>query len=61
MFRSIERGISFGDLTVSAPAGLQEIVLAAILLAILILRPHGLMGDWELTLPAAARDNKKET
>ncbi|MFM9844705.1 MAG: branched-chain amino acid ABC transporter permease [Dongiaceae bacterium] len=60
VFRSIERGISFGDLTLSAPAGLQEIVLAAILLAILILRPHGLVGDWEVTLPQARQDKAKE-
>ena len=39
---------------------LQEIVLAAILLAILILRPHGLVGDWEMTLPMAGQDKKKE-
>ncbi len=60
LFRSIERGISVGDLTISAPPGLQEIVLAAILLAILILRPHGLVGDWEVTLPMAGQDKKKE-
>jgi branched-chain amino acid transport system permease protein len=51
VFRSIERGIDFGAFTLSAPPGLQEIALALILLIILIMRPHGIVGDWELTLP----------
>ena len=48
LFRMIEKGIEIGPIAVSAPPGLQEIALAAILLAILILRPNGLLGDWEL-------------
>jgi branched-chain amino acid transport system permease protein len=51
LFRAIERGIALGDYTIEAPPGLQEIALAAILLIILIMRPHGLVGDWELALP----------
>jgi hypothetical protein len=39
----IERGTSFGDLTLGAGRA-AEIALAAIL-AIRILRPHGLVGD----------------
>ena len=31
LFRTIERGASFGDLTIKAPPGLQEIALAIIL------------------------------
>jgi len=52
LFRSIERGIPVGDHVIEAPPGLQEIALAVILLAILIMRPNGLMGDWELAWPA---------
>jgi branched-chain amino acid transport system permease protein len=52
LFRSIERGIPVGDHMIEAPPGLQEIALAVILLAILIMRPNGLMGDWELAWPA---------
>jgi branched-chain amino acid transport system permease protein len=52
LFRSIERGIPVGDHVIEVPPGLQEIALAVILLAILIMRPNGLMGDWELAWPA---------
>ena len=51
IFRSVERGIDIGGTTIAAPPGLQEIVLALILLVILLTRPHGLVGDWELALP----------
>lgn len=51
LFRAIERGVSLGGVTISAPPGLQEIALALILLAILILRPEGLLGDYEAALP----------
>lgn len=47
-FRSIERGVAIGGTVFSVPPGLQEIALAAILLAILILRPAGLLGDFEI-------------
>lgn len=58
LFRSIERGVSIGGTVISVPPGLQEIALAAILLAILILRPAGLLGDREIGFfsPRAARD-----
>jgi branched-chain amino acid transport system permease protein len=49
VFRSIERGIDLGAFTLEAPPGLQEIVLALVLLVILVARPNGLVGDWELT------------
>ena len=49
LFRSIERGFDIGGLRLEAPPGLQEIALAAVLLVILLTRPHGLIGDWELT------------
>jgi len=51
VFRAIERGVSLGDVTIAAPPGLQEIALAVILLAILILRPEGLLGSYEIGLP----------
>jgi branched-chain amino acid transport system permease protein len=55
VFRGVERGISFGSTTIAAPPGLQEIVLSLILLVILLLRPHGLAGDWELGLPTRSK------
>ena len=51
VFRSIERGIPVGSYVLSAPPGLQEIALAAIMLLILIVRPAGLFGDIELGWP----------
>ena len=51
IFRTIERGIHLGSLTLSAAPGLQEIALALILLFILIARPDGIMGDREAALP----------
>lgn len=51
LFRSIERGIDLGVFTLEAPPGLQEIALALVLLIILVTRPHGLVGDWELAWP----------
>jgi branched-chain amino acid transport system permease protein len=51
LFRSLERGVALGGHVLEAPPGLQEIALAIILLAILIMRPHGLVGDWELAWP----------
>lgn len=58
LFRSLERGVTLGDHVVEAPPGLQEIALAIILLVILIMRPHGLVGDWELAWPG--RQKAKE-
>lgn len=49
LFRGIERGFDIGGVSVSAPPGLQEIALALVLIVILLTRPHGLVGDWELT------------
>lgn len=59
LFRSIERGVDLGAFTVSAPPGLQEIALALILLIILIMRPHGIVGDWELTWPSRGAEESK--
>ena len=51
LFRGLERGIDMGGHVIEAPPGLQEIALAVILLVILIMRPHGLVGDWQLAWP----------
>jgi branched-chain amino acid transport system permease protein len=58
LFRTIERGIAIGDRVIEAPPGLQEIALAVILLVILIMRPHGLLGDWELAWPARQKSRE---
>ena len=52
VFRTIERGMTLGPLTISAAPGLQEIALALIMLGVLIFRPDGLMGNREMPVPA---------
>jgi branched-chain amino acid transport system permease protein len=42
-------------MVLSAPPGLQEIALALMMLLILIFRPQGLIGDYELTWPKWGR------
>lgn len=59
LFRGIERGVDLGGFVLSAPPGLQEIALALILLVILIMRPHGIVGDWELHWPKRAIEETK--
>jgi branched-chain amino acid transport system permease protein len=46
-------GFSIGDIVVPSAQGLREIGLALIMLAVLVMRPRGIMGDRELrvTLP----------
>jgi branched-chain amino acid transport system permease protein len=51
LLRSLEQGVSIAGHDVSFPNGVQEIGLALVLLAILIYRPQGLIGDRELGRP----------
>jgi branched-chain amino acid transport system permease protein len=44
-------GFTVGDLVVPAAPGIREIGLALIMLAVLMARPRGIMGDRELRLP----------
>jgi branched-chain amino acid transport system permease protein len=48
--RTLAAGFTIGWLTVPAAAGVREIGLAAIMLAVLLIRPNGIMGDRELHL-----------
>jgi branched-chain amino acid transport system permease protein len=48
LVQTVERGVPLGSLVIHAPEGTREIVLALVLLLILILRPQGIVGDWEL-------------
>ena len=59
LFRSIERGIEVGGHIIEAPPGLQEIALAVILLAILIMRPHGLVGRLGAGLAGAGKRKRE--
>jgi len=48
MLRALERGFEFGGAAVQIPQGTQEVVLALALLLILIFRPQGIVGEYEL-------------
>jgi branched-chain amino acid transport system permease protein len=47
LLRAFERGADFNGVNIHAPEGTQEIWLAMVLLAILIFRPQGIVGDRE--------------
>jgi branched-chain amino acid transport system permease protein len=49
VLRIVEKGIDVGGVTIGAPPGLQELVLAVIMGAILMYRPIGLAGRGELS------------
>lgn len=48
LLRTLSGGLDLGALTLPALPGLRELCLAAIMLAILLFRPRGLLGDREL-------------
>lgn len=49
--RQLENGVNIGLFHVTAPAGLQQVGLGALMLAILIFRPKGLTGGDEIRWP----------
>lgn len=53
-FRRLEAGVPLGDVTLSLPAGTQELILAGVMIVILMFRKDGLMGGREFRLPARA-------
>jgi branched-chain amino acid transport system permease protein len=54
-FRQLEDGTHIAGARISLPTGSQEIVLAALLLLILLFRPHGIMGGHEFGYPRRLR------
>lgn len=48
LLRAFERGFDVGGTTLQIPQGTQEIVLALALLLVLVFRPQGIVGDYEL-------------
>lgn len=48
ILRSLEKGITFGAMTVSIPNGIQEIAIGVVMILILIFRPSGLTRNREL-------------
>ena len=51
MLRLLEVGVPLGAVRLSAPAGLGDVVLAAVMLGILVFRPSGITGGREIYLP----------
>ncbi|WP_374650851.1 branched-chain amino acid ABC transporter permease [Dongia sp.] len=46
--RALEKGVSFGEASISIPNGVQEIAIGVAMIVILIFRPSGLMRNREL-------------
>jgi branched-chain amino acid transport system permease protein len=57
LLRRAEDGFHVDGLSLSLPAGTQAVALAIVLLAILIFRPDGLLGDYELSWPFSEHAN----
>lgn len=55
MLRALERGVDMGGIALKIPNGMQEIALGVIMIAILMFRPSGMMGNRELVWPRARR------
>ena len=53
--RQLENGVSVASLHVTAPGGLREVGVGALMLLILIFRPAGLTGGEEIRWPFARR------
>lgn len=51
VLRTIEQGITLGPLVFPARPNLRELVLGAILILVLVLRPEGIMGSKEIQWP----------
>lgn len=51
LLRHVEAGVSIGPLDIPGRPGLQNVVLALLLIAVMIKRPLGLMGGRELRWP----------
>ncbi|MEM6461395.1 MAG: branched-chain amino acid ABC transporter permease [Pseudomonadota bacterium] len=64
LLRLLEVGIPMGPVALSAPAGLGDVVLAGVMLAILVFRPQGITGGREVIWPrrhAPTPKQKEET
>jgi branched-chain amino acid transport system permease protein len=55
LLRQIEIGVQIGKVTIGAPPGVGDVILALIMLLIILFRPNGLAGGRELTWPFKAR------
>jgi branched-chain amino acid transport system permease protein len=51
LLRQIEIGVPIGKVTIGAPPGVGDVILALIMLLIILFRPNGLAGGRELPWP----------
>ena len=61
MFRDLEKGVSFGGLTIALPNGVQEIAIGVITIVILMYLPTGLTRNREFSWRVAARTTAAAT
>ncbi|ADH65107.1 hypothetical protein Mesil_3293 (plasmid) [Allomeiothermus silvanus DSM 9946] len=59
VLRNLERGFSLGALQVPAVFGASQIALGFIFILVMVYRPQGLLGDWELRLVNGPRAPEK--
>jgi branched-chain amino acid transport system permease protein len=59
LLRRIEGGVDVGFVTLSGRAGLRDIGLALVMLAILIFRPRGLTAGREISWPFRSRSGER--
>jgi branched-chain amino acid transport system permease protein len=51
VLQRLQNGVSIGSLHITLPNGTESLVLAFLLLVIMIVRPAGIMGGRELSIP----------
>jgi branched-chain amino acid transport system permease protein len=51
LLRQIEIGVPVGNMTIAAPPGVGDVILALVMLLIILFRPNGIAGGRELTWP----------
>ncbi|MEO8668108.1 MAG: branched-chain amino acid ABC transporter permease [Bauldia sp.] len=56
LLRQAEIGVAVGGVTLAAPPGLGDAILALIMLLIILFRPKGIAGGKEIAWPGGARD-----
>ncbi len=64
LLRLLEVGVPIGPVALRAPAGLGDVVLAGVMLAILVFRPQGITGGREVAWPrrrAPGTQQKEQT
>jgi branched-chain amino acid transport system permease protein len=55
VLQRLQNGVTIGSANITLPNGVEDLVLALLLLVIMILRPAGIMGGRELALPSQNR------